>query len=73
LHRSDIDTLTQRLLTMHVSDISRLPGVHPLRADILPSGALILQRFLEHSGKSSCVVSAWGLRYGVLKTIRDEA
>lgn len=62
-----IAELTGHLLTLSVEDISSLPGVNPLRADILPAGALILQMVMQTLGYSYCTVSTKGLRYGVLE------
>lgn len=62
-----IHELTAHLLALRADEVAALPGVNPLRADILPAGALILQTIMQTLGISSCTVSVKGLRYGVLE------
>lgn len=42
-------------------------GVHPKRSDLITAGALILKIISEKLGKNSIIVSAKGLRYGLIK------
>jgi exopolyphosphatase/guanosine-5'-triphosphate,3'-diphosphate pyrophosphatase len=42
-------------------------GIPPKRADLICAGTLILETILNKFNKSQCIVSAHGLRYGILK------
>jgi len=59
--------LTSVLLGATRDDLFALKGIHPRRADILPSGALILREVMKLHECSRITVSTQGLRYGVLK------
>lgn len=62
-----IRQICSRLLQLTHDELIAIPGVHPERADILPAGALILEEILAYMNQKRCVVSAKGLRFGVLK------
>ncbi len=62
-----VASLAQRLLCLPIDEIVKIPGVHAQRADILPTGALILKAVLELYKYDFCTVNLYGLRYGVLK------
>lgn len=64
-----IEGILEKLLKSSLEEIVEIRGVHPQRADILPAGALILKEILHFLKADSCVVSAQGLRYGVLKSM----
>lgn len=66
LTRGDIHRLVEELKWRTLKERRALPGMEPLRADVLLAGALILWRTLEILGYSEVVVSTRGLRYGVL-------
>ncbi|MEZ4704744.1 MAG: hypothetical protein R3A11_06100 [Bdellovibrionota bacterium] len=53
-----------RLSSMSLEDIKQLPGVSEKRADVLLSGALIVERLLEKFGISSFLVRDRGIRFG---------
>jgi len=68
LTRGDLHRMVEELKWRTVSERSKLPGMEPLRADVLLAGCMILWRSLEVLGFSQCQVSTRGLRYGVIKT-----
>jgi exopolyphosphatase / guanosine-5'-triphosphate,3'-diphosphate pyrophosphatase len=55
-----------RLWALPLDERSRLPGLQPKRADVIPAGALILQAAMEQLRFPSCTVSDRGLRWGLL-------
>jgi len=57
---------TEELLRYSIDEVRAIPGVHPLRADILPAGALLLDEAMSVLGVDGVTVSVRGLRYGVL-------
>jgi len=52
---------------MTTEEIVEKYKLHPKRADVIYAGTLILKLALEHLGIEECIVSAHGLRYGILK------
>lgn len=66
LRRRDLETLTSRLWEMSLTERRAVPGIAKRRAALLPAGALVLLRTIEHSGQDDLVVSGWGLREGCL-------
>jgi exopolyphosphatase/guanosine-5'-triphosphate,3'-diphosphate pyrophosphatase len=66
LQRGDVHRAVEEFKWRSTTERKLLPGVDPLRADVILAGALILWRVLEILNFSSCVVSTRGLRYGVL-------
>lgn len=66
LERDTLDKLWQCISTATLRELLSMPGVHPQRADILPAGTLILQACMDWLKVDSLIVSARGLRYGVL-------
>lgn len=50
-----------------------VPGLEPERADVIVAGALILARTLHRLGAPAAIVSARGLRYGLLYELLDSA
>ncbi len=63
----EIDGLVKELFILSDRQlIHKYPAVHPSRADILPSGALILQEILKYLNLKKVRVSSYGLRYGIM-------
>jgi len=52
-------------------ELTRLTGVDPRRALLLPMGTLILLESVRHFNFKEVVVSAKGLRYGVLDSLKE--
>ena len=62
----EVVSLANRLLNM---DYDEVVALHPAkmkgRADVLPSGALILSELLTFLGAKELIVSPFGVRHGV--------
>jgi exopolyphosphatase/guanosine-5'-triphosphate,3'-diphosphate pyrophosphatase len=52
-----------------IEEIINIYYVHPKRADVIIVGALILKKILVKIDADECIVSAHGLRYGIIKEI----
>lgn len=59
-----IHAITERLSTLSVDEIRRIPQVHPERADLLLGGAIILDEFVAINSVAEVIVSTRGVRYG---------
>jgi exopolyphosphatase/guanosine-5'-triphosphate,3'-diphosphate pyrophosphatase len=44
----------------------RMPGLQKPRADLLPTGAVVLETLVSELGLGGITVSDWGLREGVI-------
>ncbi|MFZ9596140.1 MAG: hypothetical protein ACO3A2_08695 [Bdellovibrionia bacterium] len=62
----EIQSQVEQLKKLTLEERRQLPGVHPLRADVLLAGALILWRTLEVLGFQRVRASTRGLRYGLV-------
>lgn len=62
----DVNSLTDWLLGMTSSERASLPGVDARRADLLPTGALLLTTVLDMTGLDEIVGSEWALREGMV-------
>jgi exopolyphosphatase/guanosine-5'-triphosphate,3'-diphosphate pyrophosphatase len=62
----DIESLGAWLLGMSSAERGALPGVDARRADLLPTGALLLSTVLEMTGVDQIVGSEWALREGMV-------
>jgi exopolyphosphatase/guanosine-5'-triphosphate,3'-diphosphate pyrophosphatase len=64
--RSELEQIVEMLYTITSEELSRRhPVITKGRADILPSGALILLETMRYLGLDSYTASVRGLRYGV--------
>lgn len=61
-----VDLLYRRLHGLTVAERSRLPGLQPERADIIPAGAWILSSILKGLGRESVLVSEADILYGLV-------
>lgn len=66
LTRYEVTCLLRWLWNTPTEERRHHPAIHPQRADILPSGTLILAAIMEALRLSAVRVSIYGLRYGVL-------
>lgn len=66
LRRSEIDALAQRLASSSHAGRMRMRGMSARRADLLPTGALIVQAIVRTLDLRELDVCDWGLREGVL-------
>jgi exopolyphosphatase/guanosine-5'-triphosphate,3'-diphosphate pyrophosphatase len=60
-----ISELSSKLRKMTLNDRKKLPGLEPLRADVIVAGCALLECALEVANSSELRVSTRGLRYGV--------
>lgn len=60
-----IDEVLPRLASLPAALRSRMPGIPPDRAAILPAGLIVLAEFLDLFQPRECLVSTRGLRYGL--------
>lgn len=64
--RSELEGLAAELLASSHDERLAMPGMQKQRADLLPTGALILDTALGALGLDGFTVSDWGLREGVI-------
>ncbi|MFP4004456.1 MAG: hypothetical protein ACLFV8_11820 [Alphaproteobacteria bacterium] len=62
----DIFSYTEFLTRQSPSSLARIPALSSRRADALPYGALILDRLVRRAKLSGLIVSAYGLREGLV-------
>ncbi len=70
---ADVDNALRRFAGVPLAERKRIPGLEPKRADVIGGGALVLSRLLRHFQADQCVVSARGLRYGLLAEAAQSA
>jgi exopolyphosphatase/guanosine-5'-triphosphate,3'-diphosphate pyrophosphatase len=67
LSQIELSAIVEELLSSSPQElVKKYPSIHPDRADILPSGALILEEILKYLKLNEVRVSAFGLRYGIM-------
>lgn len=66
LRRSELDALVLRLADSSHPQRLRMRGMSARRADLLPTGALIVREILRTLGLREVAVCDWGLREGVI-------
>ncbi len=66
LSEQRITELSREFLSTPLDQLRALPGMHPKRADILPSGSLILDEIVRHFKAPAIIVSTRGLRFGLV-------
>ncbi|RIL01361.1 MAG: hypothetical protein DCC71_18040 [Proteobacteria bacterium] len=71
IHGSAIDAdalreLARRLVQSKQSERLAMPGMRRQRADLVPTGALVLRTVVEELGLAGLTVADWGLREGVI-------
>ncbi len=62
----ELRSVTQRLVRSSHLERLRMPGIRRARADLLPTGSLVLSTAAELLGLDGYTVTDWGLRQGVL-------
>lgn len=63
---SDAQDALSRFAAIPLAERRSLPGLEPARADVIIGGALILNALLAHFHSDRFLISARGLRYGLL-------
>lgn len=71
LARQEVERLFNEIRPMKARDRLLLPGVERGREDIILSGALILLSLLEFVNQAGLVVSAYGLREGIVLDLSE--
>ena len=66
LLRSELESTADELSRATHAERIAMPGMRVQRADLLPTGAIVLAELLELLGLPELTVSDWGLREGVL-------
>ncbi|MBM4381840.1 MAG: histidine phosphatase family protein [Deltaproteobacteria bacterium] len=66
LRRSELDALVAKLADSTHAGRMRMRGMSARRADLLPTGALIVREILRSLGLREVAVCDWGLREGVI-------
>lgn len=64
---TDFFDVYNTLKSSTIDDIVHKYKVHPMRADVITAGALIALKILEHFQTNKCIISPYGLRYGLIK------
>lgn len=67
LRLTDLDNIFYKFLSLSVEEITNKLFVPAKRADVITAGTLILSEFLKYFHFKECIVSAYGLRLGILK------
>ena len=65
LSKKNLEQIIGRLVPLSVSEKQKLPGLEPLRADVILSGALLLNEIMRYFKQDTTLISDRGLRYGV--------
>jgi len=71
LTRGDLHRMVEELKWRTSSERRSLPGVEPMRADVLLAGAMILWRTMEVLSIPRIYISTRGLRFGVLEVLKQ--
>lgn len=65
LKKQNLERMLLRLISMTVKERQGLPGMEPLRADVILAGALLLHEALCYFKKEEVIISDHGIRYGI--------
>lgn len=65
LKKEKLEGLINELVQKNVKERQKMPGMEPLRADVILAGALLLNEILKYYKQEEVKVSDRGLRYGV--------
>ncbi|MDO8520216.1 MAG: hypothetical protein Q7T11_08660 [Deltaproteobacteria bacterium] len=65
LKKKNLEDLIARLVPLSVAERQKLPGIEPLRADVILSGALLLNEIMRYFKQETTLISDRGLRYGI--------
>lgn len=67
-----VERWLQKMGAMTVEERARLPGMEPLRADVIVTGLVILAESMRHLGATELIVSTRGVRFGVAMELANE-
>ena len=62
----DALALAKRLIDVSAEELRAMPRISSMRADMLPEAAVLMTVLLKHLKPGRVIVSAWGLREGLL-------
>lgn len=65
LKKEKLASLIKALAAKNISERQKMPGLEPLRADVILAGGILLNEILSTFGKKEALISDRGLRYGV--------
>lgn len=65
LPKKNFDSLYHTLMTVSASERKKIPGLNSNRADLIVSGAAVLQVLFDMTGSSEMIISGYGLREGL--------
>lgn len=65
LEKENLEKLIEVFAKKKITERQAMPGMEPLRADVILAGALILREILRFFKKDRAVISDRGVRYGV--------
>ncbi len=65
LMHNELKELIELLQKKTIAERKQLPGLHPQRADVILSGAIILDELMTHLRASTVTISDRGVRWGV--------
>ncbi len=65
LKKEALENLVAELAIRSVRERQKLPGIEPLRADVILAGGIVLNEVIKFFKKDQAVISDRGLRYGV--------
>lgn len=66
MRADEVRTFAEFLARQSPSSLARIPSLSSRRADALPHGALVLDRLVRRAGSERVIISAYGLREGLL-------
>lgn len=66
IKQTEISFLIDKISKMSTEERKKLPGLHPDRADVIISGAIILKEIMEYFGYTETLTSTRGVRYGLM-------
>jgi exopolyphosphatase/guanosine-5'-triphosphate,3'-diphosphate pyrophosphatase len=64
-----LENIKNDFLSLTIDQIIYKYKIHPKRADVITAGTIILKSVLHFLNRDNFIVSAKGLRYGILKTM----
>ena len=67
IFQKDINKIVHNFMELTPAEITSHYMINPKRADLIAAGGLILNTILEYWGIEKVIVSAKGLRYGIIK------
>ena len=65
LKQESLEKLLAELAIRSVRERQQLPGIEPLRADVILAGGIVLNEIIKYFKKDQALISDRGLRYGV--------